>query len=522
MIRNLVFQFNQFTLDTAQYRLCLSGEPISVEPQVFDLLSYLIINRGRIVSRDELLGNLWKGKIVSDAALGVCLKDVRKAVGDSGDRQSIIKTVRGRGYQFIAKVTESRAEEPSYKKGQPVEREARKLPNKPSIAVLPFTNMSCDPEQEYFSDGITEDIITELCRFRSLDVIARNSTFSFKGQSVKPQKVAEELGASFVVEGSVRKVGARVRVTAQLINAKSGTHVWAERYDRELADIFEVQDEVSQSIVATVANRLDQSEAQLASRKRPDDLNAYDYFLRGLQQYNTRKEQALIEAKRLFSKGIEVDPDYARAHAYLALCIFMQIFYAYTGLEEVEIGLNAADNAYTLDNNEPLAHAALGLLAFTKRRDKEAIASLKEAVSLNPNDPELTQGLGFVLTYVGYPEEGCTNLMLARRLNPCADSTPLGISLYLSGRYQDATEFLEGKRRWGALYSAAANAQLGYLEEAQKAFQSFIGSMQVEARERGKPEPSPKNLLDIELADLRRESDRIHLLDGLRKAGLPE
>jgi tetratricopeptide (TPR) repeat protein len=157
---------------------------------------------------------------------------------------------------------------------------------------------------------------------------------------------------------------------------------------------------------------------------------------------------------------------------------------------------------------------------FTKRQDKEAIASLKTALSLNPNDPQISRGLGFVLTYVGYPEEGCSNLMMARRLNPRADDTPLGISLYLSGRYDDAAEVLSGKHRWGALYLAAANGQLGNLEEARTAFQRFIDGMQAEARLRGEPEPSSKQILSLEFADLRRESDRTHMIDGLRKAEL--
>ena len=202
--------------------------------------------------------------------------------------------------------------------------ESGRTPERPSIAVLPFTNLSGDPEQAYFSDGITEDIITELSRFRSLFVIARNSSFAFRGERIDIAEIARRLGVQYIVEGSVRRAGNRVRITAQLIDAANGTHLWAERYDRELEDIFAVQDEVVRTVVATVAGRVEVAGAQFAKRKPPESLVAYDYVLRGLEQLNLDGEPHNAEARRLFEKAVELDPQYAAGHAYLALAIYVQ------------------------------------------------------------------------------------------------------------------------------------------------------------------------------------------------------
>lgn len=226
----------------------------------------------------------------------------------------------------------------------------------------------------------------------------------------------------------------------------------------------------------------------------------------------------------MFRNAIKLDPNYARAYAYLALSIFVQIFYAYTGNDDVDEALATAWKAVSLDGDEPLAHAGVGLVQFTKRRDEEAIASLERAIALNPNDPQLSQSLGFVLTYVGRPEEGSERLWTAHHLNPREDQTVLGISLYLGKRYEEAIRvFTEGPAsRWGLLYLAAANGQIGHLDAAESALQRFISNMQAEFRARGESIPTALDLVQMDLNDLRRQTDRQHLLDGLRKAGLPE
>jgi len=223
----VIYSFNQFSLDTGQFSLCAAGKPVAVEPLVFDLLAYLIVNRHRVVTREELLENLWKGKIVTDAALGARLKDARKAVLDSGSRQEIIKTRHGRGYQFNATVTVSETGPPTTEIEELIaQADFPPLPEKPSIAVLPFTNLSDDPEQDYFSDGITEEIITALSKIRNLLVIANSSTSIYRHQPVDVNQVGREQGVRYVLEGSVRKAGNRIRVTVQLINLSTGQHLW--------------------------------------------------------------------------------------------------------------------------------------------------------------------------------------------------------------------------------------------------------------------------------------------------------
>ena len=459
---------------------------------------------------------------------GVCISDaVRSAIGkklnldyeDMGEQEvkNIAEPVRA------YKVVMDTGEVPT---AAAPEKSASQLPDKPSIAVLPFTNMSGDQEQEYFSDGITEDIITELTKFRSLSVIGRNSSFSYKGRAVNVQEVADDLGVQYVVEGSVRKAGNRLRITAQLIETLTGNHVWAQRYDRQFEDIFDVQDDVSQTIVATIAGRLDESAAQRVMRKPTEHMTAYDFFLRGLQQYNKHAKRPFIEARRFFQKALELDANYARAHAYMALTIFTQAFYVYTGVDDLDEALVVAERALALDNDEPLAHAAVGLLMFMQGRDNEGIASLRRSLALNPHDPELVYWLGFVLTYVGKPEEGIEWLRTSLRLNPLHGNCylALGIALYVAKYYDEAIDVLKSDQwteRWSLCYQAAANAQLGRSDEAHTAAQQFVTNLQAELRERGEHVPtSGLELAQIETAFFRRQSDAEHLLDGLRKAGL--
>jgi TolB-like protein len=250
------FFFADHTLDTDRRELRRGSDPVAVEPQVFDLLVHLVHNRDRVVSKDDLIASIWGGRIVSDSTLTSRINAARRAVGDSGEDQKI-RTVARKGLRFVGAVrTQSDGSEPARAAGAPLDeiireqtRPALPLPDRPAIAVLPFVNMSGDPEQEYFSDGISEDIITALSKLRWFFVIARNSSFIYKGKAVHMKQIAEELGVGYVVEGSVRKGGDRVRITAQLNDAATGSHIWAERYDRGLADVFAVQDEITEAIL---------------------------------------------------------------------------------------------------------------------------------------------------------------------------------------------------------------------------------------------------------------------------------
>ena len=277
----MIYNFGDDSLDTDRQELLRGAELVVIEPQVFDLLHYLIRHRERVVSKDDLIAHVWKGRIVSDSTLTSRITSARRAIGDSGDEQRLIRTVARRGFRFVGEVRESGGKPaPLVKEDVAVHAASgaglRALSDKPSIAVLPFSNMSGDPEQDYFSDGITEDIITALSRFRWFLVIARSSTFVYKGQGVDVKQVGRELGARYVLEGSVRKSGQRMRITAQLIDAVSGGHIWAEQYDRELTDIFAVQDEITARVAAAIQSKLWVAE-ELRGRKRSvDDLGAWD------------------------------------------------------------------------------------------------------------------------------------------------------------------------------------------------------------------------------------------------------
>jgi TolB-like protein len=245
----LLYSFDNYTLDTDRRELRRGAELVAVEPQVFDLLQFLVRHRSRVVTRDDILDAVWNGRAVSESALAVRINAARLAVGDSGQKQRLIRTLPRKGMRFIGDVREHGLA-PALGSTSPTGTSV--LPDAPSIAVLPFINMSGDAQQEHFADGIAEDVITALSRFRSLFVTARSSTFTYKHKAVDVKQVARELGVRYVLEGSVRNSGPRVRVTAQLIDAETGIHVWAERYDRPLEDIFAVQDEITDRIVATI------------------------------------------------------------------------------------------------------------------------------------------------------------------------------------------------------------------------------------------------------------------------------
>jgi TolB-like protein len=401
------------------------------------------------------------------------------------------------------------------------------LPDKPSIAVLPFTNMSGDPEQEYFSDGITEDIITELSKFRSLFVIARNSSFFFKGRAVKVQEVSEALGVQYVLEGSVRRAGNQVRVTAQLIEGSTGNHIWAERYDRELEDIFAVQDDVSRAIVTMTAGRLDAAGAERAKQKPPEEISAYDFVLRGVLQLNRDDRDAREEAIRLFKKALELAPNYARAYGYLALAYYIDVQYLYAEPEHLKVGLEFAKRALALDADDSLAHAAHGLILFHLKHEDEGISSVERSLELNPNDADIMRWMASILTVAGRPEDAVEYAQNAIRLNPfnTGYDTMLGFALFNSRRFEEAVEVLRKKGgiryRWRVGCLAAAYGQLGRVEEARAAAEEFVTLRQAELREREDPIPSSTLELAYEaVGRYRRPEDASLFLDGLRKAGL--
>jgi TolB-like protein len=298
----MIFQFNQITLDTAQYRLCVAGNPVSVEPQVFDLLVYLLENRNRLVTRDELLENLWKGKVVTDSALGARIKDARKAVGDNGKQQNIIKTIHGRGYQFVAKVETSSGVDKGI---------APPPPDQPSIVVLPFENLSEAQDSDYFADGLTKDIIANLCCYRELFVIDSHSAFMFRDSNFGAENFARQVAVEYIVRGSIRRADERVRISVELVEATSGRMIWTEKLERTLDDVFDLEDEVSSKIASSLAGHIENVGISRAVRKPPESMTAYDYVLRARQYSDSYEQEEIATLRSLLGEAIRLDPRYA-------------------------------------------------------------------------------------------------------------------------------------------------------------------------------------------------------------------
>ena len=390
---------------------------------------------------------------------------------------------------------------------------------RPSVAVLPFVNMSGDPEQEYFVDGITEDIITELSRFRILLVIARNSCFTFKGKAVDVRTAGQRLGARYVVEGSIRKIGSRLRVTAQLIDTDSGNHVWSERYDRELQDVFAIQDELTAAIVGAVAGQVQTADIGKVRRRATRSLAAYDEYLRGLEHYN----QANIRpAREGFERAIAADPNFAPAYAMLSKTL-LGIAMGYWGPEEHKVqagkeqALAAGQRAVALDPNDARGHAAVGGAYMMLGSFELAAYHHKSARELNPNDADVIAAGSYLEAFGDEPEKALALLDIAKRLCPIEPywyHEPRGIALYGLRRYAEAADVFErasAKVPYSYRYLAACYAQMGEMAKAKAtAAKSLELQPDFHLAEWTKDEPY-------------RSSDGLaHMLEGLRKAGLPE
>ena len=309
-IGSLRYFFGNYALDTDRRELRRGADMVLTSPQVFDLLEYLIRNRERVVSKDDLVSAIWKGRIVSDAALTTRLNAARSVIGDSGEEQRLIKTLPRKGFRFVGAVNERNQDSTATLVDSRVESSepVLALPDKPSIAVLPFENMSGDPEQEYFADGMVEEIITALSRFRWLFVIARNSSFTFKGKAVDVKEVGRRLGVRYLLEGSVRKASGKVRIAGQLIDAVTGAHIWADRFERDLTDVFALQDELTVAVVSAIQPKLLQTEIEMATRRPPEHLTAYDLYLRARQKSYLRSREGFAECSQLAHRALDLDP----------------------------------------------------------------------------------------------------------------------------------------------------------------------------------------------------------------------
>ena len=386
---------------------------------------------------------------------------------------------------------------------------------KPSIAVLPFTNMSGDPEQDYFSDGITDDIITELSRFRSLFVIARNSSFQYKGKNLDVRQVARELGVQYIVEGSVRKLGDRLRISAQLINASTGNHLWSERYDRDIKDTFAVQDEVVHSIVAILPGRIADAGGHSARRKRTENLTAYEYFLRALAFLNSCDKTVEPRAREMLEKAIELDPQFAAAYSGLASW-YMGDWWINLSAPALDHALALAKKGAALDPNDSYCCWTLGYVSVYRKEFGDARAQFERAFALNPNDSDAIVTATWLLTYTGKATEAINKIRKVLDIHPHAPPwyfISLGMALYAARQYEEAVAaFSRGFATadpFTTTYLAAAYGQLGRIAEARAQVVKF--------REL---KPSMSMLHYAAHEPFREQADLEPLLDGIRKVGL--
>ena len=526
-----MFKFEGYTLDVARGCLRTADREVELRPKSFEVLRYLVQSGGRLVTKDEIIKSIWPNVIVTDESLAQCISEVRQAIGDGG---SIIKTVPRRGYRFVAPV--SQFDETPEAVGVAARVRARAssrvgeqleppLPDKPSIAVLPFTNIGGDPEQEYFADGMVEEIITALSRFSGLLVIARNSSFAYKGRPVDVKQVGRELGVRYVLEGSARKAGNRLRITGQLIDASTGAQIWADRFDGTLEDVFDLQDEVTASVVGAMSLKIEQAEIERAKRKPTGSLDAYDYFLHGMATDHNWTREANSGALRLFYKAIEIDPDFASAYGMGAWCYSVRKAYRWMvdRTEEVAEASRLARKAVSLGKDDAVALSRGGFtLAYVAHDLDAGSVFIDRALAFNPNLAFAWFVIGYVKVYLGEPEVALQRLAHTIRLSPFDSMIPviqnaIAFAHFLAGDYDKASSVVEQvlhekPDNYIALrYAAASNALAARVREAQHVMARL---RQID------PELRVSNLKDM--TPLRRPEDRARLEEGMRKAGLPE
>lgn len=516
------FLFRDHLLDTDRRELSREQVPVAVEPQVFDLVVHLMQNRDRVVSKDELIDKIWHGRSVSESTLTSRINAARKAVGDTGASQALIRTIARKGFRFVGDV-EAKGDAIAAAPGRTawVPRAALALPERPAIAVLPFTNMSGEPGQDYFSDGISEDIITALSKLRWFFVVARNSSFVYKGRAVHIGEVARELGVRYVVEGSVRRSGDRVRISAQLNDVSTGSHLWAERYDRELADIFAVQDEITEAIVAAIEPQLYAAENFRAQQKPPGSLDAWDLVMRALSHHwrITREDNAAAQA--LLEKAVAIDPAYGKA---LGLLATSHIFGAHMGWADmaatVPVAERAALAAVEADREDAFAHHGLAYTYLFRRRFDDALAEFELALQLNPNFAMAHAFYGVTLCYAGRWQDGDAAARRALRLSPRDPLSAIycGVAAYARfvGRdYEGAVQMARESMRQRGDFVGAHRVLTA---AAGMAGNPPLAASALEGLRRTQPEVTLA-WITRELPMLRDE-DRAHYLEGLRRAGL--
>jgi TolB-like protein len=522
----LRYVFENYVLDTDRRELHCGSVPVSIAPQVFDLLDYLIRNRHRVVSKDDLINAIWNGRIVSDAALTTRLNVARSAVGDSGDEQRLIKTLPRKGFRFIGQVQEAsrRADAIEVDHRAQTSNPVLTLPDKPSLAVLPFQNLGGNLEQDYFADGMVEDIISGLSRSKSLFVISRSSSFTYKGKVIDIKQIGRELGVRYVLEGSVRNAGNRVRIAAQLIDAASGVNVWADRFEDHLEDIFDLQDHLTGSVTGAISPQLDRAEMERAQRKPTENLQAYDYYLRAMFATYQYTRQSNLETLKLTKIAIALDPSFARAYAFAANSFgAKKAWWMADTVQDRAETRQLVERAIQLDNDDPLVLAWSGqAYSYVLDEPETGAALLARAVAIDPNLAIARNWKGWAHVYLGNTDAAIEQFSAAIRLSPLdprafLSQAGMGYAHFFAGRYEEgiswAMNAIQGRASFpGAQRALMVNlAMAGRIADARRACDAALQT-----------DPALRISGIRNRTPLRRLEDVEKLGRAYRMAGVPE
>lgn len=520
-----VIRFDGFELDPGQFELRRDGQRVAVEPQVFNLLLFLARNRGRTVTKEEIFAAIWGDRIVSDAALSSQIKAARKALGDDGAAQRFIATVHGRGFRFLAAAEAAAAVAAPKPDAAAADEPPPCLSQRPSVAVLPFVNQNRDADEDYFADGVSEDLITALSKHRWLSVIARNPAFAFRRSSDGLRTIGEKLRADYLVTGTVRKAGARFRITVEVVEAATEQSVWSERFDREMEDIFDLQDEISELVAARIEAELGLAEQRKAARRPRKNLGAWDLYQLGVAEFYKFTPESNLRAQHLLRESIGRDPDFAGAHSRLAYAIVLSMVYFDTPAEPalMDEALEVAKRATLLDDQDANGYFTLGRVHLARCEYDRAIEALQYALELNPCLAVTYCGLGDSLAYEGRLDEAIRQFEIAIRLSPhdpfrWAFFSYRALAHLFRGEFEDAAVWSRNAIRipnaqfWAWAHLVAALGHSGGEAGAQAALKDLL--------ER-KPDFSIRFARE-RLFYVKRPEQLELYLDGLRRAGVRE
>lgn len=509
-----ILQFDRFVLDLARGCLSRDGRELELRPKTFKVLCHLAERAGRLVAKEELQKAVWNDIVVSDDSLVQCIRQLRHTLAD--DQHRLIKTVARRGYLLDAQVSEHGLASPP----APLA-----LPDKPSIAVLPFDNLSGDAEQTYFADGIAGDLIAGLSRTSSLFVISRRSSFAFQNERHDLRTIGSKLGVRYLVEGSVRKAGSRIRLTAQLIEASSGNHLWADKYDGALDEIFDLQDQIIASLIGAIEPKLRAAEIARVSRKRADSLDAYDLVLRSLPKQAPMTKQSLGEAIEFLDRAIALAPGYAEALAYGAWCRVLRPSNGYSSdvARDFREAGDLAGRALKADPGNPVALRSAGFVVFFMDRAYQTAWDLiDQSLAIDPNSASSWAWRGWVSAFAGEPGIAATEFAKAIRLSPFDQwintySVGMAFALITDDRFEEGLRWvrkgLQEGPHWGAAhrYLIAALSLTGRDAEARAAAQRYLAL---------DPGYTVRHL--IEFGPYRRTPNQERVFAAMRRAGIPE